>query len=186
MADPGSVSDDLARAGCGSGHAWLLRPLGSRAPGAGPFVTSLARSAIRSPDLSPTVMSGGGPLRGVLRSRDLDRSRHHVIYGGAARRSYGRGPLGLRLGLCALPWRVAAHFCGLACRQSSRFAGVSCDGETRTRTGDTTIFSSYAFATTRLGWFRPSLPFAQTTTLPAQEGTGGRARRVPQPREAVA
>ena len=45
---PGPASDDLARAACGSGLAWLLRPLSSRAPGTGSIVTSLARSAIRS------------------------------------------------------------------------------------------------------------------------------------------
>src|SRR4051794_5433419 len=48
--------------------------------------------------------------RGTRSSTVVQRSRHHVIYGGGGRRSYGRGPLGLRLGLCALPWRVAAHF----------------------------------------------------------------------------
>src|SRR3954467_9650405 len=79
--------------------------------------------------------------RGTRSSTVVQRSRHHVIYGGGGRRSYGRGPLGLRLGLCALPWRVAAHFVGPAyATKSSRFAGISSDGETRTRTGDTTIF----------------------------------------------
>jgi hypothetical protein len=29
----------------------------------------------------------------------------------------------------------------LASKKSTRIAGISCDGETRTRTGDTTIFS---------------------------------------------
>jgi hypothetical protein len=46
---PGVPLRRPSQAGCGSGHAWLLRPLGSRAPGAGQIVTSLARSAIRSP-----------------------------------------------------------------------------------------------------------------------------------------
>jgi hypothetical protein len=128
MADPGSVSDDLARAGCGSGQAWLLRPLGSRAPDTGPIATPLARSAVRSPHLSPIVMSGSGRLRGFCDKetwidrgtrhlRRCGRPRHHVIYGGAARRSYGPWPLGLRLGLCALPWRVAARFVAQAVRK---------------------------------------------------------------------
>jgi hypothetical protein len=105
---PGSVADCLTRAGCGSGQAWLLRPLGSRAPGTGPIVTSLARSAIRSPHLSPIVMSGSGRLRGSAIRDRIDRgttSSIAVQRGGPA----GRGPLGLRLGLCAPPWRVAAH-----------------------------------------------------------------------------
>jgi hypothetical protein len=51
------------RPGCGSGQAWLLRPLGSRALGTGPVGTSLARSSIRSPHLSPIVMSRSGRLR---------------------------------------------------------------------------------------------------------------------------
>ena len=152
MADPGSVADDLARAGCGSGQAWLPRPLGSRAPGTGPIVTSLARSAIRSPHLSPIVMSGSGRLRGfcdnetwidrgTTSSTAAQRSRHHVIYGGAARRSYGPWAIGTSFGTLRTSVARSHSFRGPALRQKvADFAGISCDGETRTRTGDTTIF----------------------------------------------
>jgi hypothetical protein len=67
MAGLGAVSDDPARGGMRIGAA--VRPLGSRAPGTGPIVTSLARLAIRSPHLSPIVMSGSGRLRGFCVTR---------------------------------------------------------------------------------------------------------------------
>jgi hypothetical protein len=132
-----------------------------------------------------------------------------------------RRPLGLRLGPCASPWRVAAHlrrvagakkqanlqvFClwrdpdshgdttifqqlggpfGPTCRRplglrlgtlraslarsrslgarrigkkTCQFAGAFGDGETRTRTGDTTIFSSCELPTTGLGSIRAAAP----------------------------
>jgi hypothetical protein len=75
----------------------VLRPLGSRAPGTGPIVTSLARLAIRSPHLSPIVMSASGRLRGFCDNETWIDRRTHVIYGGAARRSYR-------------PWAVGTSF----------------------------------------------------------------------------
>jgi hypothetical protein len=59
----GSVSDDLAGAGCGSGQAWLLRPFGSGALGTGRTMTRL-RDQRSGASPQPIVMSGSGRLRG--------------------------------------------------------------------------------------------------------------------------
>jgi hypothetical protein len=110
MADPGSVADGLARAGCGSGQAWLRLPLGARGPGTGPIVTSLARSASRH--LSPIVMSGSGRLRGFCDSETrITRGTRHLrrcsdrattsSMGCSAALLRAGGQLGLRLGRCA-------------------------------------------------------------------------------------
>ena len=150
---PGIVADGVARAGCGSGQAWLLGPFGSRAPGTGPVVISLARSAIRSPHLGPIVRSGSGRLRGFCDTRpgSIEAPRHlrrcsdrgaTSSVGVQRGAPTGRGPLGLRLGLYVRPWRAAARFVARLATEIRRCAGSSCDGETRTRTGDATIFSS--------------------------------------------
>ena len=146
------MADGLARAGCGSGQAWLQGPFGSRAPGTGPVVISPARSAIRSPHLGPIVRSGSGRLRGFCDTRpgSIEAPRHlrrcsdrgttssMAVQRGAPT---GSGPLGLRLGLCALPLARSRSFRSPDVRQKvADLQGLSCDGETRTRTGDTTIF----------------------------------------------
>jgi hypothetical protein len=64
-----------------------------------------------------------------------------VDAGGADADVYAPGPLGLRLGLCALPWRVAAQDGAPHRQERRRLAGPFDDGETRTRTEDATIFN---------------------------------------------
>jgi hypothetical protein len=110
--------------------------------------------AISDPELhlSPILMSGSGPLRGfcdnetwidrgTTSSTAVQRSRHRVIDGGAARRSYGPRAIGTSFGTLRTSVARSRSLRGRALRQrSSLFAGTSYDGETRTRTGDTTIF----------------------------------------------
>ena len=79
--------------------------------------------------------------RGTTSSTAVQRSRRHVICGGAARRSYGQWAVGTSFG--TLRTCVGAEPLISWPRRSTtrrRFGGISCDGETRTRTGDTTIF----------------------------------------------
>jgi hypothetical protein len=75
--------------------------------------------AISDPErhLSPVVMSGSGLCGGsaITRTGSIGAARHPMA--GQRGAPTGRGPLGLRLGLCALPWRVAAHVVGPALRQ---------------------------------------------------------------------
>ena len=118
MLPAGASESQCARSGEWRIRAgWLLRPLGSRAPGTDPIATSIARLAIRNPHLSAIVVSGSGRLRGFADTEtSIDRGTTSST---AVQRAAptGRGPLGLRLGLCALPWRVVAHFCGPPLRQ---------------------------------------------------------------------
>src|SRR4051812_28729034 len=100
MADPGAVSDDPARAGCGSGQAWLLRPLGSRAPGTGSDRDSAC--AIGDPESSPQRHRGVRQRslarfgdtetwidRDTTSSTAVQRSRRRVIFGAAFLRAVG-------------------------------------------------------------------------------------------------
>ena len=94
----------------------------------GPVVISLARSAIRSPHLGPIVRSGSGRLRGFCDTRpgSIEAPRHlrrcsdrgttssMAVQRGAPT---GSGPLGLRLGLCALPLARSRSFRSPAVRQ---------------------------------------------------------------------
>ena len=86
-------------------------------------------------------------MRRFCRCRDPDRSRHHAICSRVARRSYGPWAIGTSFG--TLRASVArSHRCrdaALATR-NIRFTGIFCDGETRTRTGDTTNFRRYVLA----------------------------------------
>jgi hypothetical protein len=75
--------------------------------------------AISDPESSPRPnrdVSGSGPLRGLCDTRsgsiEARTSSVAVQRGGPT----SHGALGLRLGLCARPWRVAAHFRGTAAR----------------------------------------------------------------------
>ena len=91
-------------------------------------------------------------MRRFCRCRDPDRSRHHAICSRVARRSYGPWAIGTSFG--TLRASVArSHSCrdaALATR-NIRFTGIFADGETRTRTGDTTIFSRYVLAAAASG-----------------------------------
>jgi hypothetical protein len=110
---PGSASDDLARAGCGSGLVW---PCGRSARPVRARLTSLARSTIRSPHVQPRR-----DVRKASFARGSDDSETWIeqapghLRPCSASLLTGRGPLGLRLGLCPHPWRVAAHFVTQPC-----------------------------------------------------------------------
>jgi hypothetical protein len=88
---------------------------------------------------APVPRARAGPIddRRVRGHTSVVKPRRVV----GAHASPRRSSLGLRLGLCATLWHVAAQ------RKNTRsvprsvpLAGTSSDGETRTRTGGTTIF----------------------------------------------
>jgi hypothetical protein len=105
------------------------------------------------PSPQPIVVSGSGRLRrfcdketwidrGTTASTAVQRPRHPVIYGGAAPYSYGPWAIGTSFGTLRTSVARSRSFRGPARdAKIDQLAGISCDGETRTRTGDTTIFS---------------------------------------------
>jgi len=92
-----------------------------------------------APSPQPIVMSGSGRCEDSA-TRDFDRSRHHAIYGGAARRSYGPWAIGTSFGTLRAPVARSRSLITWPCGTNQPICRYSRDGETRTRTGDTTIF----------------------------------------------
>jgi hypothetical protein len=126
MADPGSVADGSARAGCGSGQAWAPAAARLESSRCGPVCDFAC--AISDPEPSPQPhreVRRRSFARGSSIARPGSIEAHVIHVGaaiepprhlwGAARRSYGPWGLGLRLGPCALPWRVAARFVARLC-----------------------------------------------------------------------
>jgi hypothetical protein len=135
---PGSASDDLARAGCGSGLVW---PCGRSARPVRARLTSLARSTIRSPHVQPRR-----DVRKASFARGSDDSETWIeqapghLRPCSASLLTGRGPLGLRLGLCPHPWRVAAHFVTQPAAGKHLMCRYFLQWRDPDSTGDTTIF----------------------------------------------
>jgi hypothetical protein len=98
------------------------------------------------------------------------------MYGGAARRSYGRGPFwDFVWDFAHLPWRVAAHYEPRLATKVA-IAGTLVDGETRTRTGDTTIFRESARRV--LAHERPADLLSRAVILRRDPVTFGRLARI--------
>lgn len=90
----------------------------------------------------------------------------------------GRGPLGLRLGLCALPWRVAAHFAAQAMRHKAFdvqvFPAMARPGPEPGTPRFSAVVSSRRPG--RAASQRP-LPFARRSTLPTPRSPSPSPRR---------